>query len=275
MFAVSVSDSLQQALDEFFAFLPRLLGFLIILAIGYLVARAVKAIITKALEKLGVDRALHSGSIGEYVNRAAPTLKPSSLIGTVAFWFLFLGALAIAVSQLGIAALDNFVAGIGAYLPNVVAAILIFVIASALSAAVGTLVVKVMGDTPTGKIVGSVVPVLIMAIATFMILNQLRIAPEIVTITYAALIGAAALALALAFGLGGRDVAARMLSEAYEAGRRTSGQVREDLETGRARAQQQAQQVQQQGGGASGDATAARPVTSGTANDPTRTDGIA
>ncbi len=275
MFAVSVSDSLQQALDEFFAFLPRLLGFLIILAIGYLVARAVKAIITKALEKLGVDRALHSGSIGEYVNRAAPTLKPSSLIGTVAFWFLVLGALSIAVSQLCIAALDNFVAGIGAYLPNVVAAILIFVIASALSAAVGTLVVKVMGDTPTGKIVGSVVPVLIMAIATFMILNQLRIAPEIVTITYAALIGAAALALALAFGLGGRDVAARMLSEAYEAGRRTSGQVREDLETGRARAQQQAQQVQQQGGGTSGDATAARPVTSGTANDPTRSDGIA
>ncbi len=48
-----------------------------------------------------------------------------------------------------------------------------------------------MGDTPTGKVVGSVVPVLVMAIATFMILNQLQIAPEIVTITYAALLGGA------------------------------------------------------------------------------------
>ena len=76
-----------------------------------------------------------------------------------------------------------------------------------------------MGDTPTGKVVGSVVPVLVMAIAAFMILNQLQIAPEIVTITYAALIGGVFLAMALAFGLGGREVAGRMLGDAYDRGR--------------------------------------------------------
>ena len=58
-----------------------------------------------------------------------------------------------------------------------------------------------------------------MAIAVFMILNQLRIATDIVTITYAALMGAVALGMALAFGLGGRDVASRMLEEAYARGR--------------------------------------------------------
>jgi hypothetical protein len=76
-----------------------------------------------------------------------------------------------------------------------------------------------MGDTPTGKVVGSVVPVLIMAIGTFMVLDQLKIAPQIVTITYAALLGGIFLAMALAFGLGGRDVAGRMLAEAYDRGR--------------------------------------------------------
>ena len=80
-------------------------------------------------------------------------------------------------------------------------------IAGVVAAAVGGLVARTMGDTPTGKVVGSVVPVLVMAIATFMILNQLQIAPEIVTITYAALIGGVFLAMALAFGLGGREVA--------------------------------------------------------------------
>ena len=59
-------------------------------------------------------------------------------------------------------------------------------------------------------------PVLIMAIGTFMVLDQLQIAPQIVTITYAALLGGLFLAMALAFGLGGRDVANRMLSEAYD-----------------------------------------------------------
>ena len=106
---------------------------------------------TKLLEKIGADRAMHTGSTGEYVNRVAPGFKPSSVVGTIAFWFLFLGAIAIAVSQHGIAALDNFVVAIGAYLPNVLAAVLIFIVAVALSGAVGGFVARTMGDTPTGK----------------------------------------------------------------------------------------------------------------------------
>ena len=246
--AVNVGDSVQTGLDSFFGFLPKLLGFLIVLAIGWIIAKVVKGVVTKLLEKVGVDRALHSGSTGQYVNRVAPDVRPSSLIGSLAFWFLFLGALAIAVSQLGIAALDNFVAAIGAYIPNIVAAVLIFVIAGAVAAAVGGLVARTMGDTPTGKVVGSVVPVLVMAIATFMILNQLKIASEIVTITYAALIGGVFLAMALAFGLGGREVAGRMLSDAYDKGQEQRGQVRRDMEVGKERGKQDAQRVKAEAG---------------------------
>ena len=175
------------------------------------------------LERVGLDKALHTGSTGQYVNEVAPDVKPSRTIGAIAFWFIFLGAISIAVSQLGIAALTDFVGSIAAYLPNVVAAILIFVVAGVIAAAVGGLVARTMGDTPTGKVVGSVVPVLVMAIATFMILNQLQIATEIVTITYAALIGGVFLAMALAFGLGGRSVAERMLSDAYDKGQEQQG----------------------------------------------------
>src|ERR671916_202306 len=108
--AVEVGDSLQRGLDNLIGFLPKLIGFLIILAIGYIIARVVKGLVTKLLEKIGTDRAIHTGNTGEYVNRVAPGFKPSSAVGTVAFWFIFLGVLAVAVSQLGIAALDNFVA---------------------------------------------------------------------------------------------------------------------------------------------------------------------
>jgi hypothetical protein len=78
-----------------------------------------------------------------------------------------------------------------------------------------------------------------------MVLNQLHIAPAIVTITYAALIGMLALAGALAFGLGGRDLAAKLLSDAYEKGQENKGQVKDDMRTGKERGQQQAQQAQQ------------------------------
>ena len=136
-----------------------------------------------------------------------------------------------------------FLASIAAYLPNVVAALLIFVVAGVVAAAIGGLVARTMGDTPTGKIVGSVVPVLVMAIATFMILNQLQIATEIVTITYAALIGGVFLAMALAFGLGGREVAGQMLGDAYDKGREQRGQVKDDMRTGKDRAQHDAETV--------------------------------
>ena len=106
------------------------------------------------LEKVGLDKGMHSGSVGDYVNKAAPDFSPSKLIGAVAFWFIFLGAISIAVSQLGIPALNTFVASIAAYLPNVVAALLIFVVAGVVAAAIGGLVARTMGDTPTGKIVG-------------------------------------------------------------------------------------------------------------------------
>ena len=66
-----------------------------------------------------------------------------------------------------------------------------------------------------------------MAIATFMILDQLNIAPAIVEITYIALLGSVALGMALAFGLGGRGVAGRMLEEAYRSGRQRRDEVRE------------------------------------------------
>jgi hypothetical protein len=84
------------------------------------------------------------------------------------------------------------------------------------------------------------VPVLIMAIGTFMVLDQLEIAPVIVTITYGALLGGIFLAMALAFGLGGRDVAGRMLNDAYDKGRENSGRFRRDMATGRDRAETEA-----------------------------------
>ncbi len=219
--AVEVADSLKQGLDEFIGFLPRLIGFLIILFIGWLIARAVKAVLVKALEGVGVDRALAGGSAGPYVERVLPDARVSEIIGTIAFWFIFLGALAIAVSQLGIGALDNFLQAIAAYLPNVVVAILIFVVAGVLATAASGFVSRTFGESATGKIAGVGAPILIMGIATFMILDQLRIAPTIVEITYIALLGSVALGAALAFGLGGRDAAARLLDDSY---RQTRGE---------------------------------------------------
>ncbi len=236
MFAsVQVADSIQQGLDSLLGFIPNILGFLVILAIGYVIAKVVKGIVARLLEKVGLDRTLHSSDAGKYVERVSPGASPARLIGSVAFWFVFLFAISAAIGALKIPALSTFIAQVQAFLPNIIVALLIFVIAAALAGAVGAAAHRLMGDTPTGKMVRAIAPALIMAIALFMVLDQLRIAPQIVTITYAGLIGMLALAGALAFGLGGRDLAAQMLGQAYDAGQRNAGQIRQDVQTGRER----------------------------------------
>jgi hypothetical protein len=164
------------------------------------------------------------------------------------------------VSALKIAALTTFVSAIYGYLPNVIAAVIIFVIAGAIAGAVATLVTKTMGDTPTGKLVATVAPLLIMAIATFMILNQLQIAPAIVTITYAVLLGSLGLGMALAFGLGGRETAGALVSGAYGKAQEQSGQVKQDMQTGKQRGQAQAEQAKAKLDGNGVAATGARPA---------------
>jgi len=233
----SISDSIDQGFDVFFAWLPHVLGFIAILLIGWIIARVIGKLVAGVTHRAGLDRAVHSGTGGSFLQRVVP--RPSHLVGRIVFWALFLSAISLAAAVLGVAALTAFVGAIWAYLPNVLAAVLIFLVASAIAGGVVTLVNRTMGDTPLGKIVATAVPVLVLTIATFMILEQLKIAHDIVVTTYTLVLGAIALASALAFGLGGRDVARQMLEGAYEKGQENKDQYRRDLDRGRTNARAQ------------------------------------
>ena len=169
---------------------------------------------------------MHDASAHTYVDRVLPGASASRGIARVVFWLIFAFFLFAAIGALGIAALTSFMNDVLAYLPNILVAILIFVVAALIAGAVAGAVGRTMGDTPTGSIVATVAPALVMVIAMFMILEQLQIAPEIVRIAFAAVMFALALGLALAFGLGGRGVAERLLEEGYRRGQEQLGQRR-------------------------------------------------
>jgi hypothetical protein len=243
MVLASISGSVDRAFTVFFAWVPALIGAIVVLLVGYIVARVVSKLVAGATQRAGFDQTLHSGPGGAMVSRVVS--RPSRLLGTVVFWAIFLSAISLAASVLHIKALTAFVGAVWAYLPNVIAALAIFVIAGLIATAVATLARRVMGETGIGRVAATGAPILVMTIATFMILNQLKIAPAIVTITYAALLGALALGSALAFGLGGRDVAARMLEGAYSNVQQNKDQWRRDLDRGVARAKDDAKNVRQ------------------------------
>jgi hypothetical protein len=243
MMLFSIRSSIDDGFSVFFAWVPRAVGFVVVLLIGYIIAKVIGNLVYRVTHRAGLDRTVHGGTGGNVIQRAVPS--PSRLLGKITFWAIFLGALSIAASVLGIKALTAFVGAVWAYIPNVIAALLIFLIAGAIAGAVVALVRRVMGDAALGKIVATAVPIVVMTIATFMILVQLKIAIQIVTITYAAIWGAIALAAALAFGLGGREVAARMLEGAYQKGQENKEQYKQELVQGKERAKQEVEQARQ------------------------------
>lgn len=262
---ISIGNSFQKGLNGFFGYLPNILGFFAILLVGYIIARVVKAIIIAVLHKIKVDQHFERSSAGVIVDKVSPGGKVSRLIGALAFWLIFLYAVTAAVGALDIPSVTAFMNSVMAYLPNVIVAVLIFVVAAVLSGTVVGAVKRTMGGTPTGKIAETVIPGLVMAIAVFMILTQLQIAPAIVTITYGALIGMLALTGALAFGLGGRDVAGQIWSNTYQKGQQASEQAREDLRKGQQRA---GEIVSSAPSGSSGSRTVAQPIGGDVYNRP-------
>ncbi len=212
---IRLQDSVQNALNRTVSYLPQIIGALLILLLGHIVARVLQGIVTRVLDKIRFERALAISPAGRYVARFIE--KPGALIGRVVYWIVFLLFISAAVSTLNIPALNTIVAGFYSYIPKILAAALIFLVASAITAGAEKFVKRVLGEGPMAGLIGAILPAITMSIAVFMILNQLQIAKDIVNITYTAIMGSLALGLALAFGLGGRDVAARILSQAYDA----------------------------------------------------------
>jgi hypothetical protein len=238
----NILQSLQSAFTTFVNYLPQVLGALVVLVVGYIIAKTLNKVITKLLRKARLDSWLTSNPGGRFVEKVSPGGSPARLVGGVVFWVIMLFVISSAIGTLNIPALTGFMNLVLSYLPNVIATLLIFIVAAAVAGAVGGLARRTMGDTPIGRVVGAGAPALVMAIAIFMILTQLGIAPVIVTATYIALVGAIALGSALAFGLGGRDAAADMINSGYRKAREADT-VRLDAELAHERGQRDAQRA--------------------------------
>ena len=227
----TVTRSLSQGLGSIMSALPALIGALIILIIGYIIAKVLQAITTRVLQGMGFQGWMEKGGIKQFFDRSQTQQTPLSIIGKLVFWLVFFIAITMAVDTLGISAISDVLAQFIAYIPQIIAAILILVLATLLA----TFVAGIVRGATGSNIVGSVAQYGIIVFAAFAALTQLGIAEELIAPTFLILLGAVALAAALAFGLGGRSVARQVVEQGYQ----KSGEARQQI-------QQQQQQQQQQ-----------------------------
>ena len=217
MVVASFTSSIDQAWDTFWNWLPQVAAALAILLIAWIIAKIVASLVRRLLVRVGLDRAVERRG-PDFVKQVTTSL--SGLLGSLAFWLILLAGFGIAADALGVAAIQRAVDEVWGYIPNVLAAVAILIVAGFLAPWVSRLLAAALAGRAIGRILSTVAPALILAVAVFMALDQLEIAADIVVITYAAIMGSVALGLALAFGLGGRDAAARVLQGAYEYGSR-------------------------------------------------------
>lgn len=227
--------------NSFVGWLPKLLGVIGVLIIGLIVAMVLRRITVGFLRRIGIDRRLQKSPASNVVRKF--TDSPSETIGKFIYWLIVIITITIAISVMNIPVLNQLIAGVYGYVPNILAAILILALALAASTAISGILHRLMGDTPTGKIVSTVVSIIILSISGFAILVQLKIAPSIVTITYIALLGSLALGFAIAFGLGATDVSRRLFDQAYHIGQKNIGQARRDIEKGKERGKREADEI--------------------------------
>jgi hypothetical protein len=176
--AVEWSRGIEDGWSAVATFIPKLLGFLVILVIGYLVVKAIAKIADRVLERVGFDRAVERGGIKQAMARSK--YDASTVVSKIIFYALFLVVLQLAFGVFGQNPVSDLIAGVIAYLPKVLAAIAIIVVLSAVAAAARTLIQSTLGGLSYGQALANVAAGAIIAVGVFMALNQLEIAPAIV-----------------------------------------------------------------------------------------------
>jgi hypothetical protein len=205
-------QSLQDSLSAFLEYVPQLIGAIIILIVGYLIARALQAAVERLLRAVGFDRWMERGGIKQFFDRAETRETPATVLGTLVFWLVFIIAIVMATDALGIRQVSVVLSQLIAYIPSVIAAVLILILAALLANFLAGIIRGATGS----DILATVARVAIIVYAVFAALTQLGIAVQLTANTLLIVLGGVALAAAIAFGFGAQNVARDIVERAYD-----------------------------------------------------------
>jgi small-conductance mechanosensitive channel len=210
-----IAEPVRQMLTRILAYLPILLGALIILIVGWLVAKAIRGIINWLLKVVRFDTLADKAGITEVLRKGDLKTTAREVLSGIVYWLIIIMVLVMTVDALGLPKASDVLASLFAYVPNVIAALLVLVVAMFLASFVSGIVRTAAGNAnlPKPEIFAGISRWAIIIFAVTIALEQLGIAPLLVTAAFNIILGGICLALALAFGLGGKDAAAKYLEE--------------------------------------------------------------
>jgi hypothetical protein len=203
---------LTAGMARFFGAIPNILGALILLIVGWIVAGLVGGLVTKLCRGIHVDTVADRVGVNGFLQQSGTKLRTSNIIGEILKWVIRLVFIEMAAEQLGMPQISLIINQILGFIPNIIVAMVILGVGGFLGQLLGGIVRGAASEAKIGNanLLSRLTFGAVMAFAIIAALNELNVAPVVVNTLYIGLVAALALALGLAFGLGGRDTAARL-----------------------------------------------------------------
>ena len=205
--------SLQNLWQGTLAFLPNLIGALIVFIVGWFVALAIGGLVSGILKKAQLDKIFEKTKWNEALSKADLKMTISSFLGVIVKWIIIIVFLSAAVEILGATQFSYTLGRLIDWLPSLLVAVVIFVVAAIIADLAEKLVKVAVGkmDIKQVNCIGLIVRYSIWVIAIFAILSELGVAKDVVNVLMTGLVALLVLSGSIAFGLGGKDAAKEMI----------------------------------------------------------------
>jgi len=225
--------SIAAALVLLLGAIPRVIGFAVIVIIGWIIASALAAGVAALLRAVKFNDLAQRAGIGGFIKNMGVHTDSAGFLATLVKWFVRLIVLVTAFDALGLPAVSQVLQQILLWLPNLVVALVVLVIGGLAANALAGLVRGATSESGLGnpELLATIARVAVWGFAIVIAVNQIGVATTIVNTLFMALVGSVAVAFALAFGLGGRETAAEIVRNWYEQGQNNAPKLAQAAET--------------------------------------------
>jgi hypothetical protein len=216
--ALIVADPVKAMLIKIWSYIPTIVGAIVILVIGWIVAKFVEAIIVRALKAARLDVVSDKAGVANMLAQGDIKWTLSELIGVIVYWIVMLSVLAAALNALNLTVAGDLLSRLVEYIPNIVIAIFVLVLGSFLASFVAGVVRTTAGNAGLGnaKLLSKLTQSVLIIFAVIIAIEQLNIATAFIAFAVNIILAAMGLGFALAFGLGCKDIAGKAMHDILE-----------------------------------------------------------
>lgn len=213
--ALIVADPVKAMLIKVWSYVPTILGAIIILVAGWIVAKFIEAIVVRALKAARLDVVSDKAGVANMLAQGDIKWTLSELIGVIIYWVVMLSVLAAALNVLNLTVAGDLLSRLVAYIPNIIVAIFVLVLGSFLASFVAGIVRTTASNAGLGnaKLLAKITQSVLIIFAVIIAIEQLNIATAFIAFAVNIILASIGLGAAIAFGLGCKDIAAKAMSD--------------------------------------------------------------